>query len=96
MSLTPNAVCVNPLQTIYAPSLLSGTVTFTGAASTFTISTNTQGMLSTSVVVGSYEHPGGGGAGQFVTILQPGTNQFQLGLGQNSANGEQFNWIAIR
>lgn len=96
MSLTPNAVCVNPLQSIYAPSLLSGVVTFTGAASTFTISTNTQGMLSTSVVVGMYEHPGGGGAAQFVTVLTPGTNQFQLGLGQNSASGETFNWIAIR
>jgi hypothetical protein len=52
------------------------------------------GLLSTSIVVASYIHPGGGGAGQFITGITEGTNQVTIGLGQNTSAGDLIQYIA--
>jgi len=52
------------------------------------------GLLSTSVVVASYIHPGVGGSAQYFTAITEGADQVTFGLGANSANGEAIQWIA--
>lgn len=52
------------------------------------------GLLSTSVVVATYGHPGGGGAGQFFSAITEGTGQVTFGLAQNSAANDTIQWIA--
>lgn len=61
---------------------------------TTTIITSIPGLVSSSMVVASYIHPGGGGAGQFFTSITEGTGQVTFGLGVNTANGEAIQWIA--
>jgi hypothetical protein len=82
------------------PQILTSTFTFgTGSGlavgssnySTITV----PGMVSTSGIALTYEHPNGGGAGQYIFSLTPGTNNLNVVFGQVSGAGETFNLISV-
>jgi hypothetical protein len=105
MSVLPNQSQINPGTSLFYgpngyPQIYSSTFTFgagTGLAvgssnfSTVTV----PGMVSTSGIALTYEHPAGGGAGQFVYSLTPGTNNLNVVFGQVAAAGESFNLISV-
>jgi hypothetical protein len=105
MSVNPQQTNISPGTSLfYSPSgnpqLYSSTFTFgagTGLAvgssnfSTITV----PGMVSTSGLAITYEHPNGGGAGQFIYSATPGTNNLNVIFGQVSGAGESFNLIAV-
>lgn len=94
MSVNPSATNITPGNTFQMNNLIASTINYTSAASTF--SYTFPGLTSTSVALATYEHPGGGGAAQFITYITPGTNQLNIGYGQNTANGESVNILAIK
>jgi len=82
------------------PQILTSTFTFgTGSGlavgssnySTITV----PGMVSTSGIALTYEHPNGGGAGQFIFSLNPGTNNLNVVFGQVTGANESFNLISV-
>lgn len=82
------------------PQIFTSTFTF-GAGSGLAVGSSNYstitvpGMVSTSGVALTYEHPNGGGAGQFIYNLQPGTNNLNVIFGQVAAAGESFNLISV-
>lgn len=94
MSVNPNQTNITVGNTFQMNNLIASTITYTGAASTFTYAF--PGLTSTSVALATYEHPGGGGAAQFITFLTPGTDQLRIGYGQNTASGEAVNILAVK
>ena len=105
MSVIPNQSQINPVQSFYygptgTPQLYSSTFTF-GAGSGLAVGSSTfstifvPGMVSTSGVALTYEHPGGGGAAQFIRTLTPGTDNLNVVFGQVTAATETFNLIAV-
>jgi len=94
MSVNPNATNITPGNTFQLNNLIASTITFTGAASTFTYAF--PGLTSTAVVLATYEHPTGGGAGQFVTYITPGTDSLNIGFGQNTASGESISILGVK
>jgi hypothetical protein len=52
-------------------------------------------MVSSSGVALTYEHPNGGGAGQFIFSLTPGTNNLNVVFGQVTGANESFNLISV-
>lgn len=98
MSVLANQSQINPVQSFYIPS---STVIPTIYAGVTQISTTTQivtapasGVTSTSVVVATYIHPGGGAAAQAFNIITPGTNQILFDLQATTGAGESISWIA--
>ena len=82
------------------PQILTSTFTFgTGSGlavgssnySTITV----PGMVSTSGIALTYEHPNGGGAGQYIFSLTPGTNNLNVVFGQVTGANETFNLISV-
>jgi hypothetical protein len=97
MSVLPNQTNLTFLDQIPAPGIFASTITYTGInLSSSLITYSVPGLLSTSTVVPAYIHPGAGGAGQWIQSLIGGTDQFQIAFGNNTANGEQLNYIAKR
>jgi len=102
---------VNPIQTnsspgtslFYTPNgipqILTSTFTFgtgflpVGSSNYSTITV--PGMVSTSGIALTYEHPNGGGAGQFIFSLTPGTNNLNVVFGQVTGANETFNLISV-
>jgi len=105
MSVLPTQTNINPANAFFygpsgLPQLYTSTFVFGTTAPLTSGSLNystitVPGMLSTSGVALTYEHPGGGGAGQFVANIQPGTNSLSVTFGQVSAAGESFNLISV-
>ena len=105
MSVNPIQTNVSPGTSLFytpngIPQIFTSTFTF-GAGSGLAVgSTNystitVPGMVSTSGVALTYEHPNGGGAGQFIYSLTPGTNNLNVVFGQVSGAGESFNLISV-
>lgn len=105
MSVIPSASFANAAQSFFygpsgTPQLYSSTFTF-GAGSGLAIGSSNYstitvpGMVSTSGVALTYEHPNAGGAGQFIFSLTPGTNNLNVVFGQVTAANETFNLIAV-
>ena len=94
MSVQPNQTNVTPGNSFQLNNLIASTITFTGAASTFTYTM--PGLTSTSVVLATYEHPSAGGGAQWLWSATPGTNNLNLVFGQNTTAGEQVNILAVK
>jgi hypothetical protein len=105
MSVLPNQSQINPVQSFYygpngLPQIYSSTFTF-GAGSGLAVGSSTfstilvPGMVSTSGISLTYEHPGVGGAGQFIRTLTPGLSTLNVVFGQAAGAGESFNLIAV-
>ena len=105
MSIIPSASFASVAQSFFygpsgTPQLYSSTFTF-GAGSGMAVGSSNYstitvpGMVSTSGVALTYEHPGGGGAGQFIRTLTPGTNNLNVVFGQVTAATETFNLLAV-
>jgi hypothetical protein len=107
MSVNPNQTNINAEETLFALAGAGGATGPTGptgpnnvvagvygtTGTTQTVVIPITGLLSTSIVVATYVHPGGGGAGQFITGITEGTNQVTIGLGQNTGAGDLIQWI---
>jgi hypothetical protein len=82
------------------PQIFTSTFTF-GAGSGLAVGSSNYstitvpGMVSTSGVALTYEHPNGGGAGQFIFSLAPGTNNLNVVFGAVTGAGETFNLISV-
>lgn len=108
MSALPNQSFVTPTNSFFALTGSGGATGPTGptgpnnvVAGVYGTTGTTQsvvipitGLLSTSIVVATYVHPGGGGAGQFISGIVEGTNQVTIGLGQNTSAGDLIQYIA--
>jgi hypothetical protein len=105
MSVLANQSQINPATSFFYgpngyPQLYSSTFTF-GAGTGLAVGSSNfstivvPGMVSTSGVALTYEHPNGGGAGQFIYSLTPGTNNLNVVFGQAAAAGESFNLISV-
>lgn len=105
MSVIPNQSQINPIQSFYygptgTPQIYSSTFVF-GASSPLTAGCSTfstifvPGMVSTSGVSLTYEHPNPAGGGQYIYSLTPGTNNLNVAFNQVAASGESFNLIAV-
>jgi hypothetical protein len=98
MSVLANQTNITESNAFYIPST---TVIPTIYAGVTLISTTTEivtapapGVTSTSVVVATYIHPGGGAAAQAFNIITPGTNQIFFNLQATTGAGESISWIA--
>ena len=98
MSTLPNQSYVAPGNPLYLPATTVVPNIVKGVTLLSTITTSVvvsvPGLVSTSVVVASYVHPGGGGGAQYFQAITEGTNQVNFGLGVNSASGEVIQWHA--
>jgi len=105
MSVLNNQSQINPAQSFYYgptgnPQIYSSTFTF-GAGSGLAVGSSNYstitvpGMVSSSGIALTYEHPNGGGAGQFIYSLTPGTNNLNVVFGQVTGANETFNLIAV-
>jgi hypothetical protein len=98
MSVNPNQTNATPADALFIPSSTVIPVIYAGitniSTATSTITASAPGVLSTSVVVATYIHPGVGAAGQAFNIITPGTNQIFFDLQATTANGESISWIA--
>lgn len=95
MSVLPTQTNLTLLDQIPAPGIITSTINYTGIfLSSSAITYSVPGLLSTSTVIPVYIHPGAGGAAQWIKSVVEGTDQFQIQFGQNTANGEQLNYIA--
>lgn len=97
MSVIPSQTNITYLDQIQAPGIIASTITFpsiylSSSALTYTV----PGLVSTSTVVPVYVHPGAGGAAQWIQSIVEGKNQFQIQFGQNTAVGEQLQYIALK
>ena len=92
MSVQANQTNATPGDTFSPTTIQAGVYPITTVTSTITIPIT--GLLSSSVVTCSYVHPTAGGAAQWFTAITEGTGQVVIGLGQNSASGEQIQWIS--
>lgn len=90
-NITPSDALFLPASTVI-PSIYAGVTAISTATSTITASA--PGVLSTSVVVATYIHPGIGAAAQAFNIITPGTNQIFFDLQQTTGAGESISWIA--
>jgi len=105
MSVLTGQTSINSAQSFFygpngSPQLYSSTFTF-GAGSGMAVGSSNYstitvpGMVSSSGVALTYEHPNGGGAGQFIFSLNPGTNNLNVVFGAVTGAGETFNLIAV-
>lgn len=105
MSIIPSASFANVAQSFFygpsgTPQLYSSTFTF-GAGSGLAVGSSNYstitvpGMVSTSGVALTYEHPSAGGAAQWIYSLTPGTNNLNAVFGAVTGAGETFNLIAV-
>jgi hypothetical protein len=105
MSVLSGQTSINSAQSFFygpngSPQLYTSTFTF-GVGSGLAVGSSNYstitvpGMVSTSGVALTYEHPGGGGAGQFIRTLTPGANNLNVVFGQVTAATESFNLIAV-
>jgi hypothetical protein len=105
MSVLNNQSQINPAQSFYygpngTPQIYSSTFTF-GAGSGLAVGSSTfstilvPGMVSTSGISLTYEHPGSGGAGQFIRTLTPGLSNLNAVFAQAAAAGDTFNLISV-
>ena len=105
MSVLTGQTSINSAQSFFygpsgSPQLYSSTFTF-GAGSGLAVGSSNYstitvpGMVSTSGVALTYEHPNAGGAGQFIYSLTPGTNNLNVVFGQVTAANETFNLISV-
>lgn len=98
MSVNPNQTNATatdayflPTSTVI-PTIYAGITNISTASATITASA--PGVLSTSVVVATYIHPGIGAAAQAFNLITPGTNQIFFDLQATTAAGESISWIA--
>lgn len=91
MSLLPNTSHANPTTPFYSPRLSGKFLVSAGDTQTIPIS----GMTSNGLVHLMYVHPNGGGAGQYIQQVVPGTNQVVVTLGQNGATPEYIVWHVL-
>lgn len=105
MSVNPSQTNVSPGTSFFytpngIPQLFTSTFTF-GAGSGLAVGSSNYstitvpGMVSTSGISLTYEHPNAGGAGQFIYSLTPGTNNLNVVFGQVTAANETFNLISV-
>ena len=105
MSVLNNQSQINPAQSFYygpngTPQIYSSTFVFstnsplTAGCSTFS-TIFVPGMVSTSGISLTYEHPNPAGGGQYIYSLTPGTNNLNVAFNQVCASGESFNLIAV-
>lgn len=98
MSVNPNQTNATPSDALFIPAstviptIYAGITNISTASGTITASA--PGVLSTSVVVATYIHPGGGAAAQAFNIITPGTNQILFDLQATTGAGESISWIA--
>lgn len=98
MSVNPSQTNINQVTSFFLPastvipSIYAGITNISTATGTITASA--PGVLSTSAVVATYIHPGGGAAAQAFNIIRPGTNQIFFDLQATTASGESISWIA--
>ena len=105
MSVLAGQTSINSAQSFFygpsaTPQIYSSTFTF-GAGSGLAVGCSNYstitvpGMVSTSGISLTYEHPNAGGAGQFIYSLTPGTNNLNVVFGQVALAGESFNLISV-
>jgi len=105
MSVLPVQSQINPATSFFygpsaIPQIFTSTFTF-GAGSGLAVGSSNYstitvpGMVSSSGVALTYEHPNGGGAGQFIFSLTPGTNNLNVVFGQVTGANETFNLISV-
>ena len=98
MSINPNQTNITPSNAYFLPTSTVIPTIYAGITNISTVSgtitASAPGVLSTSVVVATYIHPGGGAAAQAFNIITPGTNQIFFDLQATTASGESISWIA--
>lgn len=98
MSVNPNQTNITPVNSLFLPASTVIPTLYAGitniSTATGTVTASASGVTSTSVVVATYIHPGGGAAAQAFNIITPGTNQIFFDLQATTGVGESISWIA--
>lgn len=92
MSLLPATSHANPTTQFFSPMTSGKFLVAAGTTQTIPIA----GMTANGLVLPVYVHPNGGGAGQFIQSVTPGTNQVVIVLGVTAAVPEYILWHALK